>query len=270
MSRPSGPARWDAELRAARTVADEVLLRLTRIDPGARLARAKGRLDEVTEADLDVERFTRRRLGVLTPGLTVVGEEAGGSTDAGTYWLVDPIDGTVNFARQHPLFAFSLALVVERTPVVGALALPALGVVHAASGRGPGGQPARLAVDAMVVATGGLTPRHGGLEDERRLQVLRSLHAGAYRLRISGSLAVDLLSAALGWVDAAVAYAPQTWDVAAGVALARSQGLHVVNGDGVDFSLGDDLAVAARHRGSAEDLVALVTAARARPATATT
>lgn len=79
----------------------------------------------VTTADRDVESFIRAELHKLTPAIPVWGEEHGFAADDGDgVWVVDPIDGTTNYASGAPLWGVSIALVQEGTILVGALAIP--------------------------------------------------------------------------------------------------------------------------------------------------
>ena len=107
-------------------------------------ARAKGRLDVVTEADRRSERFLRRFLLGRFPRDRFLGEEYGEAgakgRRAGTSprrWAVDPLDGTINFLHGHPFFAVSVAFVDAAGPLVGAIEAPALGWSYAAA-RGHG------------------------------------------------------------------------------------------------------------------------------------
>lgn len=81
----------------------------------------------VTDADMAVEDAIRAVLAEHRPQDAVAGEERGGSVGAGRTWVVDPIDGTKNFLRGVPVWATLIALVVDGTPVVGAVSAPALG-----------------------------------------------------------------------------------------------------------------------------------------------
>lgn len=82
----------------------------------------------VTEADRRAETVLRAALHAELPEFPVVGEEFGGEPPTeGPYWVVDPIDGTISFARGIPLFATLIALISEGKPVVGLIDLPVLG-----------------------------------------------------------------------------------------------------------------------------------------------
>jgi len=87
----------------------------------------------VTAADMGIERMVRERVGAAFPGDRIMGEEEGGTFDgAGRVWIVDPIDGTANFARAIPIWATLLALQVDGQLVAGVASAPALGERYAA------------------------------------------------------------------------------------------------------------------------------------------
>src|SRR5512140_1318612 len=103
----------------------------------------KGAQDWLTVADGAVEDFLRARLAELFPGDTVIGEEGGGeASDA--VWILDPIDGTSNFARGDRNWSISIAFLLNREPTIGIVAAPALDELYVAQ-RGQGatlnGQP---------------------------------------------------------------------------------------------------------------------------------
>jgi myo-inositol-1(or 4)-monophosphatase len=75
----------------------------------------KGPQDYVTETDTEIERLVRDRIAALWPADSFFGEEAGGRFGSRT-WVVDPIDGTANFARGMPHFCISIAFVRDRRP----------------------------------------------------------------------------------------------------------------------------------------------------------
>src|SRR3954454_11307123 len=89
--------------------------------------------DVVTASDHAVETLVRDRLATLRPGDTVLGEEHGGSAvGPGVHWVVDPIDGTVNFLYGLPWYAVSVAAVRDGRSIAGAVVEPASGRVWSA------------------------------------------------------------------------------------------------------------------------------------------
>lgn len=89
--------------------------------------RTKPDRTPVTEADLAVERALRDRLAAARPADGVIGEEFGTEGGSTRQWIIDPIDGTANFLRGVPVWATLIALAVDGVPVVGVVAMPALG-----------------------------------------------------------------------------------------------------------------------------------------------
>ena len=86
--------------------------------------------DVVTEADLASERLVIDGLRALTPGAAILSEEAGASgPDGGTRWIVDPLDGTVNYASRLPWFSVTMAYQEEGRTRVGVLHAPLAGIV---------------------------------------------------------------------------------------------------------------------------------------------
>jgi histidinol-phosphatase len=92
----------------------------------------------VTAADTEIERTVRDEIAAAFPSDRIMGEELGGTFDgAGRVWIVDPIDGTANFARAIPVWATLIALQVDGELVVGVASAPAMGERYAAA-RGEG------------------------------------------------------------------------------------------------------------------------------------
>src|SRR5690606_22396231 len=105
-------------------------------DPGTAARSMKGRQDFLTETDGAVESFIRTRIAEAFPEDGFLGEESGG-TVAPDLWVVDPIDGTANFARGIPHFCISIAFVRDGFIEIGAICNPCTGELHIARrGRG--------------------------------------------------------------------------------------------------------------------------------------
>lgn len=131
-----GPAAWAAaqpprrlagdELLVAATVAYELgqwALEHTRAAALGTVRTKANAADHVTDVDLAVEQHVREVISARLPGHTVVGEEFGGAPEPGVpCWYVDPVDGTANLANGMPWTAFSLALAIDREPLVAVVA----------------------------------------------------------------------------------------------------------------------------------------------------
>lgn len=202
---------------------------------GVSLAATKSTLaDIVTDADREVEQLIRDRLAAERPDDGFLGEESGaGEGSSGITWVVDPIDGTVNYAYGIPAYSVSIA-VVEGTPdpdawegVAAAVYGPALGELFTAvRGEGALFRGERLAVTSetpagALLATGfGYDPatHDGDLVTVRRVMTM------ARDLRRIGSAALDLSYVAAGRMDGFFERGLKPWDFAAGRILVEEAG----------------------------------------------
>ena len=209
-------------------------------------AETKGRGDYVTEVDRAAERAIRSVLEAETPALPIVGEELGGQR-AELYWLVDPLDGTVNFIHRFPVVGVSVALMRGDRPAAGAVHAPFLETTFTAA-RGQGseqdGAPLRVSdaqPEKAVVATG-FPFRY----KERLPQYLAMMLPALERfedLRRPGAVALDLAWVAAGVFDGFFELALSPWDLAAGALLVEEAGGVVTDwGGGTDWLGGDILA----------------------------
>ncbi len=199
-------------------------------------AERKGRADYVTEVDRRAEEAVRSVLGEETPDIGVVGEELGGDP-APEYWLVDPLDGTVNFLHRFPAVGVSVALISGERPVAGAVHAPFLGTTWtAARGQGAekGGTPLRVSSaspDDAVVGTG--FPFR--VKEQRLAEYLEVMLPALERfedLRRPGAVALDLAWVAAGVFDGFFELALSPWDLAAGALLVEEAGGAVTDWDG--------------------------------------
>jgi myo-inositol-1(or 4)-monophosphatase len=215
------------------------LLRQGRSHVGALVA--KGDRDFATAVDVAIEGAIKGILTADAPEIPFLGEEAGGATiDEGILWILDPIDGTVNFAHGSPLCAISLALVEDGRPTLAVVDLPLLGERYlAASGAGAYRNGDRIQVskvNRLAEATVGMSDFAVGSdakpENPVHLELTRALASQALRIRMHGSEAVDLAWLACGRLDATVMLASRPWDVSGGVLLVREAGGIVVEAGG--------------------------------------
>jgi myo-inositol-1(or 4)-monophosphatase len=187
--------------------------------------------DVVTDADHAVERFLVSELARLRPDDSVLGEEGGQVSDSvsGIRWLIDPIDGTVNFMLGLPHFAVSIAAEVYGQVVAGCVHNPVAGTFfHAALGSGAYLDeklltgPRSVPVEEAVVATG-----FGYDQAQRARQgaVVGRLLPRIGNLRRVGSAALDLCGLAAGWVDMYYEGPLGEWDFAAAALIAAEAGV---------------------------------------------
>ncbi|WP_310963777.1 inositol monophosphatase family protein [Nocardioides terrisoli] len=189
-------------------------------------------IDIVTAADRATEDLVRRRLRELRPDDGVLGEEGAerpGST--GVRWIVDPIDGTVNYLYGWGWYAVSIAAEVDGEIVAGAVRNPANGdefTAHRGGGARRNGEPVRVRgpvpLSQSLIGT--------GFNYE---QSVRAAQAGAVArmlprirdIRRQGSCALDLCMVACGLLDGYVEEGPEVWDDAAGGLVAVEAGARV-------------------------------------------
>lgn len=216
--------------------------------------------DVVTEADQAAEALIRERIAATRPGDRILGEEggetpgrpgaAGGDGDGWegeggkgrVRWIVDPLDGTVNYVYGLPDWAVSVAAEEDGAVVAGAVFVPRRGELFSAalgqgawlrSGTGPGGTavPAvRLSCNRDVPLDQALVATGFGYEAGQRLIQAEVLHGVLPRvrdIRRGGSCAVDLCSVASGSVDAFYERGVNLWDIAAGGLIAAEAGAQI-------------------------------------------
>jgi myo-inositol-1(or 4)-monophosphatase len=224
-------------LDIARSVAEEageLAARLRR--EGVEVAATKSSpIDIVTAADRAAEDLIRGRLAALRPADGFLGEESGGASGtSGLTWVVDPIDGTVNYLYGLPNWSVSIAVVEGEpdpgtwTALAGAVAAPMLGEVYSASaGGGAFVGDRRLHVrdavplDRALVATGFHYTQEIRTNQAR---VAQPLLARVRDLRRAGGAAIDLAYVAAGRIDAYFEQGLNPWDQAAGALLVREAG----------------------------------------------
>lgn len=216
--------------------------------------RMKGVVDPVTAVDDAAEAAIFAALANLAPGDSVLGEESGGSGwDSERVWIVDPLDGTVNFVHGIPHFSVSVAVWESGEPVAGAVIDVIRGEEFtAARGEGAwlGGKPISVApaseMGAAVVVTGFPYDRQGNAEAYAHVvgKVLEQVQ-GVRRL---GSAALDLAWLACGRYDGYWEYGLGPWDAAAGMLLVEEAGGSVTDHTGTRYRL-DSLTIVAASPG---------------------
>ena len=187
-------------------------------------------VDPVTEVDLKCQEFILNEIQKKYPGHAFIGEEAEKGNNklnekSRYVWVVDPLDGTLNFASNFPLFSSSIAVLYDGEPIVGAIHLPwpytkEGVVVHAGLGNG---------VFCDDFSREEFLVRH---TQRSSLAVLpnskifgSSLSQGELvESRNTGSIAVDLALTGMGVLGYCVANRPRVWDVAAGIIIVKESG----------------------------------------------
>ena len=233
-------------LRLARSIALEAgELAARRRREGVEVAATKSTIvDVVTEADREVERLIHGRLADARPDDGFLGEEGGAGTgSSGLTWVVDPIDGTVNYLYGIPHYAVSIAL-VEGEPdpltwrgLAGVVVNPAVGeVFQAATGDGAtlNDVPIRAAssvpLGEALIGTGfAYASEMRGTQGEIVARLLPKVRD----IRRHGTASLDLCFVAAGRLNAYFERTLSPWDHAAGAIIAREAGAVVTGLDGV-------------------------------------
>ena len=230
-------SRWADELafatdlaRRAGTILTDSYERIQRVD-------YKSKRDVVTDADYASERVAIDAIRARYPGDAILaeesGEHAGVLRDDGSHngrtWVIDPLDGTVNYANGIPYYCVSIGLVVDDVPTVGVVLDPARDDLYAATVDGPatlGGEPittsAKETLSDYVVSLAVIG--RGGLARERKIAPLIRIH------RRMGSAALALAYVANGRFDAYIQNGGLSlWDVAAAGLIAERAGAVVTD-----------------------------------------
>ncbi|HZB46152.1 MAG TPA: inositol monophosphatase family protein [Pyrinomonadaceae bacterium] len=204
----------------------------------------KGDIDIVTEADLAAERLIVERVRSYHPRHAVLAEEAGeviavGGGEAEYKWIVDPLDGTTNYAHGYPVFCVSIALEHEGEIVVGVVYDPLRDEVFAAErGEGATLNGRRMRVSDTAELNRALLCTGFPYDVRQRSQFARHFAAfimHAQSVRRDGAAALDLAYVAAGRFEGFWEEGLRPWDVAAGTLLVREAGGRVTHYDGAPF-----------------------------------
>jgi len=214
----------------------------------------KGRFDMVTEMDLAAEKQITEALASMTPDIPIMAEESEESgmsnrnlaspapVDPGTCWILDPLDGTTNFAHGFPHFCISLALFVDSAPVMGLIYDPCKDEMFIAR-RGDGvtlnGAPVHISdtasLEHSLVATG--FPYKVRELENNNLMEFCAFRLECQGVRRFGAAALDLAYVAAGRLDGFWERWLKPWDTAAGILMVTEAGGIVTRFDGSTYSI---------------------------------
>jgi myo-inositol-1(or 4)-monophosphatase len=202
---------------------------------GSPAVSLKGRHDEVTAMDREVERFIRAAIGQAWPDDALLGEEDGASSDiagAKRVWIIDPIDGTANYARSIAHYCVSIGYVEDGVPTVGALHDPSHERLYFAE-RGGGAWMAegstalrRLAVSPVAALDGATVECGWSLRRSQAayVEMLDKVLGAGCAIRRAGSGALGLADVAAGRTEGYCELHINSWDCAAGLLLVTEAG----------------------------------------------
>lgn len=230
---PSAQTALDVALATAREAGALVRGRFY----SAKAVSYKGPSNLVTDVDLLAERYIRNALTREFPDMGVLGEELGSTgADEGLRWIVDPVDGTRNYAASIPHFAVSIALADGPEVLLGVTYDPMRDeAFHAVKGEGAFLNGSLITVSQRASVAEGILGFDIGGMDPRALcafKLIQALWPGMQTVRIMGSAALGLAYAAAGRVDIYFHHTLAPWDVAAGLLLVHEAGGQVVDRHG--------------------------------------
>jgi myo-inositol-1(or 4)-monophosphatase len=249
---PSPDPRTSFLHSAIRAARDAARIQLAHLGSELEVDTKSSDVDIVTQVDRLCEARIREVLLSDYPDHTVLGEEAGEARGraegAGFRWIVDPLDGTVNYAHGFPFFCVSIALEIDGRVEVGVV-LDGWGdeLFTAVAGRGASlnGSPMRVSTETTpkraLLGTG-----FAYVDDtiHQNLDVFARMLPQVQSIRRPGAAALDLCSVAAGRLDGFWEIGLNPWDVAAGNLIVQEAGGTVTAADGSPYRLGEPTLVA--------------------------
>jgi myo-inositol-1(or 4)-monophosphatase len=230
MSGSGGPNPWELLVLAEHAAREAARFIVERRPADLGVSETKSSpTDVVTEMDTGAERLIRKAILERRPDDAFLGEEGGAEGGAsGVRWVIDPIDGTVNYLYGLPGFAVSIGVEVGGEAVAGVVAAPRYGEVYTAV-RGAGAWCNGVAISARpstdlagaLVATGF---DYRADRRERQGAVVHGLLPRVRDIRRAGSAALDLCAVAAGRIDGYFEHGRQEWDLSAGGLIAAEAG----------------------------------------------
>lgn len=238
-------ADFTKELKFAKDLvlgAGDILARGRKTRPRVKL---KGRVDLVTEIDLKSEKYIKRRINKTFPNHAILAEESGRTENRSPcLWIIDPLDGTTNYAHGYPAYCVSIALMVEGKITLGVVYDPNLNeLFYTAQGRGAFLNNRRISVSGetklscSLLATG--FPYDIADTHIDNLGNFARMYKAARGIRRGGSAALDMCYLACGRFDGFWELKLHPWDTAAGILLIREAGGRVSQISGDKYSIFD-------------------------------
>lgn len=208
-----------------------------------RIQTKSGNVDFVTETDKEVENFLINSFKAKYPLHKFIGEESKAAgihselTNSPT-WIIDPVDGTMNFVHTYPFVAVSIGLAVNKEVVLGVVYNPLLKRLYEArKGHGAFCNGVKLQVSGQTdLSQSLLLSEMGSSRQPEKIELvftnMRHLITKIHSFRASGSGALNMCSIAAGEADAYYEFGLHCWDIAAGTIIVREAGGTVVDTEG--------------------------------------
>lgn len=218
-----------------------------------------GKSDLVTEADLAAQEKITEELARLYPDIPVIGEEGKQERGEGPYFLVDPLDGTLNFFHGIPYFSVSIALMEDEKPIAGVVHAPGLGeTFYAVKGEGAYFNNEKLSLSSRVQISGAIAVT-GWPYDQRLIKwtekAISLVQSKVQEVRIMGSAALEMCYVAAGFIDVYWEVGLYPWDLAAGAIILKESGGVVTDVDGASFELSSGRVLACGNRSICKEMI---------------
>lgn len=223
----------------------------------------KGRIDLVTEMDLRAEEIIVSRIRQEFPDHGILAEEEGSQVGNSSYkWVVDPLDGTTNYAHGYRFFCVSIAVEYENQPVLGVVYDPVTEELFSAR-RGEGAflNERRISVSGQDCLIDSLLCTGFSYDDQKireNLELFNRIILHTQAVRRDGSAALDLCYVACGRFEGFWELSLHPWDVAAGTLIVAEAGGLVTGFDGASCTIYDQQIMATNGK-IHPDLIKLLT-----------
>ncbi len=206
--------------------------------------RSKADKDLVTEVDLYVEKYLIKNLSRIEPSFGFMAEEENTKRPNGLYyWVIDPIDGTNNYAHTYPFFCISIALVEGKRPIMGIVYDPVRDEMFWAGNDGQGAFLNKISISPSVVSKlddallcTGFAYRFRELKDNN-LELFGKFLYASQGVRRDGAAALDLCYVACGRLDGFWEMHLKPWDVAGGAYILKQAGGRITKFSGGRFDI---------------------------------
>lgn len=223
----------------------------------------------VTEVDTLAEKYIVETIRKKFPDHCFLAEEGGdcGVKPSDFRWVIDPIDGTTNYAHGYNFYAVSIAMMYKNEVLVGVVYAPMLGeLFHAAKGMGAFLNKKQIRVSkTATVETSLLATGFNASEKGNNIPIFKHILPKSQGIRRAGSASIDMVYTAIGRLDGYWEYAIYPWDIAAGVIIVEEAGGRVTDLEGgkPDLESIKPIPVLATNNKIHQEMVENVAAARA-------
>lgn len=205
--------------------------------------QTKGLRNLLTDVDLAAESAILDAIRARYPDHDLLTEETPPQARTSPYcWVIDPLDGTANFAHRYPCFCTSIALTVDDEPIAGVAYDPMREHLLSAAldeGATLNGEPLRVSeTEHLIEAFIGMDWTRDSALREHGARIIAHLMPHCNELRVCGSAVLGICYVAAGWWDAYWHLGPQPWDTAAATLIVREAGGQVTDLAGEPYRLG--------------------------------